>query len=236
MPRVTLTLRVALGSLLCVLAGCNIEPHYRADAVVYDRGLIGTWEFEIPPDPEDQKPPAPLRIQVQSRTLPVIDGRLRPDQSPVNVTPGEPPPAPTEPNAYKIVIALPDFEKPLEYGAFLMVAGDERLLGYQFLGGGNPGAPGMHPLHQVARCRVTGDKLEIAFPKHRLVLLPDARPLDVARPGPMPTLAELESGGTEGMYVIFDVDRLVEVYTKLGGEPGFWGEPVRGHRVPDAAE
>ena len=117
-----------------VMGGCNLEPKYPAAATAYDPGLVGKWAFQGEPDKNGK--PAPVTVvEFKARTVPVVDGRLRPDEN-LKLASGQAPPSP---NAYTLVIPDESTGKSQEVGAFLLTVGDVKLLGMQWTGGAGGG-------------------------------------------------------------------------------------------------
>lgn len=221
-------LAAALACWAAVTGGCNLEPKYPAAATVYDAGLVGKWVFQGGED-KDGKPGPVTVVEIKPRTVPVVDGRLRPDQRP-KVEPGE---AAPPPNAYTVEIPDEASGKSQEVGAFLLSVGDVKLLGMQWTGGVGGGGMFLHPLHHFMRFERSGDRLTLGLPKYDIVWMPAAQPLDVpAKPAPTPTLAELAGRGDAGMFVTFDIDRTLEVFRQLAADPEFWqSDTLKGARA-----
>lgn len=210
------------------MTGCNLEPKYPAAVTAYDAGLVGKWAFKG--EPEKDGSPGPVTVvEFKPRTVPVIDGRLRPDQQ-LKLAPGQAAPSP---NAYTLVIPDESAGKQQEVGAFLLDVGDARLLGMQWTGGVGGGGLFLYPLHHFMRYERDGDQLTLKLPRYDIVWMPAAQALDQpAKPAPTTTLAELESRGDAGMFVTFDIDRTLETYRQLAGNPGFWrAQALQGTRA-----
>jgi hypothetical protein len=215
-----------------VLAGCNLEPKYPFGATAYDPGLTGRWAFQGEPE-RDGKPGPITIVEFRPRTIPVIDGRLRPDK-PLAVEPGQTAPPP---NAYTLIIPDEATGRTQEVGAFLLKLGEVRLLGMQWTGGVGGGGLFLYPLHHFMRYERSDDRLTLGLPRCDVVWMPAAQPLDAPEKAkPVPTLAELDGRSGAGMFVTFDIDRTLEVYRQLGVEPAFWRpESLKGARLaPDA--
>lgn len=215
-------------AVLALIPACSMEPRYKSADLVFDAGLVGTWEFQ--PKVEDGEKPKPaIRVEITGRQLEVADGRLNPDRT---IEPA------ASANAYKVVLTDPETGKSEQLGAFLLDAGGHRLLGMQHVAGTlGPGLFG-RPLHLIRRIKREGDRVESAEPNYEIAWIPGAQPLDAPEPErskPVPTIDDLERRKGGGTFLVFDIDRFVEVHRALASDPRFWKEEQTtiGTRVPE---
>jgi hypothetical protein len=122
--------------------------------------------------------------------------------------------------------------EPLEFWVVLLDAGhDERLIGFQVRQ--TDAVQWGVPWHMLLRVKRDGDTLTVQGPKHLVVWMPSTQPLDPPAPNerPVPPLDDLEKRADGGMFVTFDPDRLLQVYSHYVADPAFWDEATTFRRV-----
>jgi len=200
----------------------SAEPPYPASVLVFDEGLVGTWEqVRDPAKPSEQ----PIRLTVAARKVPIVNGRLHaeglaPDGSLKEEAAGE---GTMQRPAYRMTLTIADPAATQTLLGIGFQKGGRRFLGLQVppsrldaagLGGW------VIPVHRVIAVEREGDVLRIRVPRIEVGWIPVVDVLDGTGP-PTDTVRGLIAERA-GPHVTTKFDRLLELCNEAARDPTAW--------------
>ena len=208
-----------LGVLAVVLPGClNQAPAYRAELLMFDEGLTGTWVLVAPTGDTGQKSEVRIPIEVSRREAVVTADRLGEYNDPASE------PVKRYVPAYTFSIKWPRNNSPTPhvqtYNAVLLRVSGETFLAYEPTSIAESDLAGdVLPVHRIVCLRRQGDTLTCTSMKAQLVWVAGLRiPYDTSRVPELPT--------QEGTYLVENPEHLTALLERSLSRPELWNAPI----------